>query len=372
MVVELPEESAEESTEKSAEQVEVETVLEEDRSENPRGAYKEVSRLDEITSEPAFIGRFPVDVVSAQFLAKRFGGGSYRVVTRKPNPKGPGHVYVERRTIKVDAAAVPPKAIDGSPLGTTSDSGFLEKMLFAQMQANTQLMQAIMTGMSAIAARPAPVTPATDPILGAIITRIISQTEDKPDQIEQLTKLVSLGKMIAGGGKETDWMDLSKEGLSLVRELASNRGKQLTPQRQIPAQTDEEPPHTEQPKPEEVDVSKLRVWQQAVAPLLPKLGDWYKVLSPRAAAATVWDGASPEAQTDLRVDLGTVEGLSDEDQEKKVTAFVERSFNALEIVKLPGDVPQWVVETLWELAGLALEPDEEGEPDDGAEISEKK
>src|ERR1041385_8682946 len=85
MVVELDDEPADPATTptKTVEEQEADQVIEEDRAENPRPAYKEVERLDPETGQPAFVGRFAVDVVTKDFLARRFGGGAYRVTTRE-------------------------------------------------------------------------------------------------------------------------------------------------------------------------------------------------------------------------------------------------------------------------------------------------
>lgn len=399
MVVELDDEPADPATTptKTVEEEEADQVIEEDRAENPRPAYKEVERLDPETGQPAFVGRFAVDVVTKDFLARRFGGGAYRVTTRKPKAMG-GMKFAERRTILIDPAVRPERAIDGEPAprGDNGKGDFIEKMLLLQMDSSAKMMAAI-TGAFAALAGAGRSAPTTDPLLLELVkgmmarpvadpmefaTKMFTMLQDRGhvDPLDQLKKLLEIKELVGGGGETgSGELGLIGKGLDLVGQMIvkgqpeqpaaiAARAETAPVTESLPA----EPPHTavwERPTAPmghpavaaPTGTVELRLWKQAVVPQLPRAIEMAQWMPPEAAALTLWAQANEAQRADIRADLAGGAVPASPLQEADADRFVEQAMDDFAVDTIPGMTPRvtdWIAATLYGLCDLATEPEE--------------
>ncbi len=400
--VEIPPETSEETPEQTPEQEEAEAVLAESQSEMPKPPMTWLYRLDQDTQEPKFIGRFAAGSLNEAVIGKRWGGGRFRLVTRKPGPKG-GYVFHNQQTLTIDESVRPEAPVvhdDGAErelvMGRSSD--FLEKMLLMQMQTSSQLMQAVMGAFASIGARP---QPQTDPLMLEVIRASMTRKDPmelatallgmfrengaSKDPIDQLIRLGQARETLKGvfGDGESDETQWIGKGLELAaRALGSGQPvavPPMTPRAALPAAPGapalpKAEPASPAALPEEViDVTGLRAWMVPVAENLPALSGAARFMPPDAAALTmraqmeatagVWEDFTADVRTGYADDAAI-----DADADFP-NAFVGRTTAALKLTDRLKDAElvAWAQDTLKEAAFLAVEREEETDTgtDDG-------
>lgn len=402
--VELPENT--DATEAGTEETtEADKVIQEDQSENPRSPFKVVERIDPFGGDPAWLGKFPIQIVSREWLAKRFGGGEYRVTTRKPKPTG-GYQYVQQQTIKIDASIKPepgPEVHTGNPpmnpdgiRGGTLGETLLLSMMKAQSDSaaqSMQMMQGLFTALTGAFTALKPAAPVADPMMTLVLqglmdrkdpmelaTTMLEKVGTGKDPLEMLTRLLELQKLLPSAPEADDQSPLSlvgkgidalRAGFEASRAQLPPRAATIPPVPQPPAPPPPPPipapiqPAAALPAPE-IDPN-MRKWKRTLIGNLPLLLGASAYMPAQAAAITAQtnleaDGLWADLVKDVRSDYPVL-NLDAELPEDFGSKFVERAMNDFGLASAPPDVKEWAEETLEELAVLAVTPvDEEPEP----------
>jgi hypothetical protein len=296
VVVITPGGSEAETEEKSEQETAAEAVIEETTSANPRTPEAIVYKLDPDSGEERWVCKVASSLISNEWLAKRYGGGKYRVQHRKPNGTGK-MVYAQQETYTIDAS-VRPEAMsapvmngDGTPAGgggsridAIMEAGVMS--LIQQMQnANTTQMELV---RSIVAERSGPKGPNFTEILTAlspIIAAIVPALTNRPDVMTQAREIAELAAKNNGAqGGLKDFIGAFKEMME-VKELLGGGGggdDRPTGERLLEAAI-----------PKFMEIADRYAQNAPPAPVVQAPG---AVVQPRPMQATLPAGASPQPQ----------------------------------------------------------------------------
>lgn len=390
MLVELPQ-NAEENAEENAEQKAASADLERVAQESPRTATTRVVRFDQERGIEKYCGTFSTSMVTEDFLARKFGGGKFKLTHYKPTTKGPGGKqmdYAGQSTVNIDETVLPDRSAQNGatpvvpgPMETAMLS--FVQMMQVQMQQQLESSRTHQTMMLEMFRSMREGEKKDDPLVLALVQGMISKKDPMElatsllavmkengtgkDPIEQLKSLAELRDLLGGNGEKPDELSIVARGLGVLE-------KAMTPPSPgpvtLPAPTpvhelnelEQEMPRRfarRSPPAPTIDTSGLRLWHKMVAELLPRLPQAMGLLTPHGAADTLWDKAGDAARADVKNDLlgDGKEQLPVETDESKLTAltddFISRAETALRLTTLGSDEQGYVVETLYELAELA-------------------
>jgi hypothetical protein len=242
--------------------------------------FAEVWREDaERGGDDAFCGRFPLDVISPDWIKQRGGGGRYRIQFKKRG-KGGGSVYAGQVSFTVDRS-IAPKSFDapsggspGAPSGTKAAvESLVESQVMSIMTAQVELLQLQMEKLRAPPTDWKSLIIGAGTILSPIVLALIQKgaksdpldtalkiqeaiaRQNPPAAGDSLTALeAALGtverlKALTGGGgsdhAEEGWVAVAKQGLPLLERglelMATQTRAAAAPAHQLPAGDHPEP-----------------------------------------------------------------------------------------------------------------------------------
>lgn len=254
-----PDDSAERDTGRSEAERAADDVIDEVRDNRPRVPVAYIYRVD-VNGHENYLDRCAPQLVSAEYLADRYGGGEYRVEFRKPGgPDGRKLVYGGKESFTIDpsipqknpraAASGPISNADGSPVGghhTDVISGAVLSLLQqAQQMGQTQMeaMRASTTAqMEAMRAIVESVSKPRDnsamvemlkvlvPSVVTLLTPMLTATrKEGPDPMEMFNKMMDAVKALqpapaaaASGGSPIDAVKTAIEMMKEMREGLSS------------------------------------------------------------------------------------------------------------------------------------------------------
>ena len=321
------------------------------QAEHIKPPKTQIHRVDPDTGDRKFIAEVVTDLVSLEWLGRKYGGGKYALTHRKADGGG-GYKYAAHETVQIDESIKPdpPATATGAGNGEGSrpagavpgfganviqqamEAGVLS--LIQQMQNQNQLTVAMIERLTKGDDRRGPqllelVTPfipvivelvksRKDPADLAVQLATLMNKRDAgaagPEQlVSMLEKGVNLATKLgnAGGGSSDSVMPIVGKGVEVLGDvvaavLAERRAAGGAPTDQparslhlIPATTETTVPRPSTPTPAVPD----RPWMQAARPQLPALLSAARFMPPDAAAATIAANLSPAAFDDLVADI---------------------------------------------------------------------
>lgn len=391
IVVNASDGSEEETEAKTEQETAADAVIDEATAANPRAPESIIYRKDSESGEERWLGKVASSIVSNEYIAKRWGGGEYRVQHRKPNATGK-MVYGSQETYKIDpsvkpepmtteADGTPVKLGGGSHIDAIMEAGVMS--LITQMQNNNttqmEMVRSMMSDRGGSKLDWVALLAAVSPILIAIIERtggkkdtvelakeIADMSRDKSapagsmkDMLGSLKEMLEISDLMRGGGGGDDRSTgerLLEAALPKFMEMAERMGP--SPQAGgVPVAPPTSPAQLSAgaPKPE------LPVWTTFVSKKVPQ---WIRLAQmdkdPELYAALEVDNMPP-------VFMGTLRQFMRRDD---AIDLVFTAFPALQ------EYDEWAREFFDEIRALVLgeEIDEEEELDDeledetGAEI----
>ena len=351
-----------------------------------------IQRIAPDTGERKFVGEVVTDLVTLEWLGRRFGGGKYSLTHRKAKPTG-GYEYAAHETVHIDESIKPdPPATSttGEDLGSRApgvapvssgnviqqamEAGVLS--LIQQMQNQNQLTVAMIERLTKGEDRRGPsMLEAITPFIPVIVEFVKSRKDPTdlavqlatlmskrdagaagPEQlVTMLEKGVSLATKLGdrAGGSSDSIMPVVSEGVkvlgdvvgAVLAERAAARGEPARPLQLVPSTTETPVPRSSPPTPPALPD---RPWLQFARPLIPSLVSAARFMPPDAAAATIAAQLSPAAFDDLVADI----------QDDTAPGFVGRLAQQFPAVAQLN--PQWFQTMLTLLL----------EADDGADVGE--
>lgn len=234
LVVETETPTETETEQKTEQETVGEEIISEVSAASGKSPESIIYRKDAETGEERWLAKVATSLVSHEWLAKKFGGGEYRVQHRKPNATGK-MVYGGQDTIKIDPSVKPEVAVviapDGSPVapGSSRIDAIMEAgvmSLIQQMQnANTTQMELVRS----IVAERSNAKPGTDWVavltaLSPIVAGLIPLLTNRPDTMTQAREIAELATKNQGAqGGLKDFIGAMKEMLE-VRDLLGGGG----------------------------------------------------------------------------------------------------------------------------------------------------
>ena len=390
VIVVDPEAGNEPETEERTEQEQAaDAVIEEATAANPKAPEATIYRKDAETGVEKWVGKVSSSIVSHEWIAKRYGGGEFRVQHRKPNATGK-LVYGSQETYLIDPSIQPERAapegaaaafVTGDP--NTRREAIMDAALMGlinQMQSNQsaalEMMKsfadsrrsaepskpldivAIITAVSALVGAIAPFfgnrkdAMETAKEIAELATKNAGHTGGVKDMITGLKELLEVKELLGGGGGGDDRSTgerLLEAALPKFMELADHYARSAPQPQQQPgavvsaprpaALPAGQPPTTEGP-----------VWAAYVARQVPR---WVKLAemdkSPSLYAELEVDNLPPMFMGMLKTFL----------QRDDAIEIVLQSFPALAAYE------QWSRDFFEEIISLVLGEDDEDEEDDG-------
>lgn len=238
--------------------------------------------------------------LSLSGLRDTFGGGRYKIQGRGIS----GGRIIAQRTLDVIDTPKPPGANGGANGGIDvaalaaalkpGDNAMLP-LLLKMMESNTQQMTALFNGLNRQSDNKQP----SAMELVALIKALQPEKRDGEESaVALLLKGLDLGREMGGGG--TDWMDLAKSGLGLVKPLVEAQARAAPA---LPAPV--APPAVTPPALAPPAQSAQPAPTNGVDPMLQQLG-WLKAqlnnLVIQAAKHNAGRGGDPELYADIVLD----------------------------------------------------------------------
>jgi hypothetical protein len=168
-----------------------------------------------------YVGTYSRDAFSLDTLQEQWGGGNFTIRVR-----GTGGNYVGSKTITL-AGKAKHKAesvvnAQAAPVAS-GDGGQLAGVLSAIQKNNEAQMTMVMSLLTAVLSKPAPVAPpAPDPLaMIAALKGIMKPENSEGGAVKLLLQGIELGKGLGEAGGETNMMDLVAKGFDTIKEAAS-------------------------------------------------------------------------------------------------------------------------------------------------------
>lgn len=236
VIVVEPEASSESETEgRSEQEVAADAVIEETAAANPKAPEATIYRKDAETGQEKWVAKVASSIVSHEWIAKKFGGGEYRVQHRKPNATGK-LVYGAQETYMIDPAVQPERpTLGGDGVTATGAPGERREMimdaalmgLIQQMGNNNTAALEMMRSMNQ---QPQRETKPLDIVgiitaVSSLVAAIAPFFERKKDAMETAREIAELAtKNTGGGGGGVKEMIGGLKELLEVKELLGGGG----------------------------------------------------------------------------------------------------------------------------------------------------
>lgn len=173
----------------------------------PTEARVDVWRWSDEVGDYGFLGRLDASMAGLEQLAKRYGGGRYKVRVNRPKIEPDGtvsgsYVYGGQRQFYIDAAAREKPAEPGSNVGRLLEGGIVQLM-----QLQTEALKSIVGHGS---------RDITADLLKAILERDRPAAEGSLDTALKLVEFLDRTRTQGG-----DWTEQLEKTLSVIRELGA-------------------------------------------------------------------------------------------------------------------------------------------------------
>jgi len=336
---------------------EADAILADAHSENPRPPKSAIYRVDRETGTQQWLAEVATNLVSLEYVARKFGGGKYTIRHRKVKAGG-GYQYAGNDTYEIDPSVKPESpaapASSGAAAGlavppggniadTILNAGVLQ--MLQQMNAQNQLTLAMVERMRKTDESPRASVPDMITAGAALVTALAPLFKDRKDPAELALKLAeAMRPAVAPAPASTDVLSAFEKGMAVVSRIrgqgasssdsimpviaegiktlgtvvsgianergrAANGGAPIDPRPRPPlalvpsSSTPESPPMIPPMNGAAATPASARVWFTAAAPLLPSLLSFARFMGPDAAAATISRNLSDEEFYDLVDDI---------------------------------------------------------------------
>jgi hypothetical protein len=211
---------------------EADAILAETQAANPRPPKSSIHRVDRESGTQQWLAEVATNVLSAEYIARRFGGGKYYVRHRKIEPGG-GYKYSGSDTydidpsVKPDPPAAPPssagvEAIAVPPGGNIADTilnaGVLQ--MLQQMNAQNQLTLAMVERMRKGDDSPRASIPDMITAAATLVGALAPLFQNRKDPAELALKLAEAMKPAATPAPaSSDVLTAFEKGMAVVSRL---------------------------------------------------------------------------------------------------------------------------------------------------------